>query len=240
MVIALKMASDGPGLEGIKTNTNFDQEPSNSDTEDEIAATSPLKETLKEVGNVITCLYRLSISIQNPASRDRLERIEKIDMTHFEPFDIEHVRNKYDGLGEDYRLLIERLGKANTKRRQLLKYHHEHHEKIIGRRVAETDTSLNENDYLSEAPSEMRTTVSTAREGNVNLEYIAADVMNLENRSEAGFSQTSYASPTAQSGSLRVPAPPLGFHKGPFQCPYCFSIIVTDNRASCPMNIKPA
>jgi hypothetical protein len=90
-------------------------------------------------------------------------------MTHFEPFDIEHVRNKYDGLGEDYRFLIERLGKANTKRRQLLKYHHEHHEKIIGRRVAETDTDLNENDYLSEAPSEMRTTVSTAREGNVNV-----------------------------------------------------------------------
>ncbi|KAI5794614.1 hypothetical protein FPQ18DRAFT_377255 [Pyronema domesticum] len=48
--------------------------------------------------------------------------------------------NKYQ-LGEDYQYLIKRLGKANTKRRQLLRYHNEHHEKIVGRRVAVDDTA---------------------------------------------------------------------------------------------------
>ncbi|KAI5800957.1 hypothetical protein FPQ18DRAFT_63955 [Pyronema domesticum] len=91
--------------------------------------------------------------------------MEKIDMSFFEPFDIEHVSNKFQ-LGDEYRYLLERLGKANTKRRQLLKYHYDHHEKIIGRRVitdAEESTrgfrsadgiGIDENDYLSEAPSE--------------------------------------------------------------------------------------
>jgi hypothetical protein len=97
-----------------------------SEIDDEIRSTSPLKEAVKEIGNVITCLYRLSITIQSPASQVRLERMERIDMSHFEHFDIEHISNKYQ-LGEDYQYLIERLGKANTKRRQLLKYHNEHH-----------------------------------------------------------------------------------------------------------------
>jgi hypothetical protein len=144
-----------------------------SDMDDEIRSTSPFKEAVKEIGNVITCLYRLSITIQSPASRERLERMERIDMSHFERFDIEHFGNKYH-LVEAY--LIERLRKANTKRRQLLKYHKEHHEKIVGRRVAVGDTAdgeldpgslanVNEDDFFSEAATDMRTAVSTVYSG---------------------------------------------------------------------------
>jgi hypothetical protein len=39
------------------------------DSDAEIRSTSPLKEAVKEIG-IITCLYRLSITIQSPASRD--------------------------------------------------------------------------------------------------------------------------------------------------------------------------
>jgi hypothetical protein len=175
-----------------------------SEIDYEIRSTSPLKEAVKEIGNVITCLYRLSITIQSPASCDRLERIE-------------------------------RLGKANTKRRQLLKYHNEHHEKIVGRRVAvgnelDTGSSEGEGDFSSKAPTDMRTTVSTVYSANLNL--VEATPVDLDSRSEAGFSVTSYASSAANSGSLRVPAPPPGFDKGPFQCPYCFIIVETESRAS--------
>lgn len=34
-----------------------------SKMDDEIRSTSPLKEAMKEIGNFITCLYRLSITI---------------------------------------------------------------------------------------------------------------------------------------------------------------------------------
>jgi hypothetical protein len=161
----------------------------------------------------------------------------------FERFDIEHISNKYQ-LGEDYQYLIGRLGKANIKRRQLLKYHNEHHEKIVGRRVAVGDTAsgegeldpgpladVGEDDFFSEAPTDMRTTVSTVYSASINVVEVAP--VDLDSRSEAGFSVTSYASSaTANSGSLRVPPPPPGFDKGPFQCPYCYIIVETENRAS--------
>jgi hypothetical protein len=172
------MASEEAEAKGIEQNIakpeTTDSEPPTVDSEldDEIGSTSPLKEAVKEIGQVITCLYRLSITIQSPVSRDRLERMERIDMSHFERFDIEHVGNKYH-LGEDSQYLIDRLGKANTKRRQLLKYDNEHHEKIIGRRIVFGDTGstdgeldgssgdVGEDDFFSEAPTDMRTTVST-------------------------------------------------------------------------------
>jgi hypothetical protein len=126
--IALCMASkdsEAKGSEQINAEPRAaENQTVDSDIDDEIRSTTPLKEAVKEIGNVITCLYRLSITIQSPASQDRLERM---DMSHLERFDIEHLSNKYQ-LGADYQYLIERLGKANIKRRQLLKYHNEHHE----------------------------------------------------------------------------------------------------------------
>jgi hypothetical protein len=204
-----------------------------SDTDDEIRSTTPLKEVIKEISNIITCLYRLSIAIQSPASHERLERMEKIDMSFFEPFDIEHVGNKYYHLGDEFKYLIERLGKANTKRRQFLKYHNDHHERIIGHRTAimagsteESQFELGEDDfYGSEVPTDMRTTVTTVYEGDIDL--VEVEALNLDSRSEAGFSMTSYATSTSssESGALRVPPPPHGFEDGPFQCPFCFVIV---------------
>jgi hypothetical protein len=232
---------DGVGETNWPQEALEDMQLSDSNADLDIQSTTPLKEMVKEVGNVITCLYRLSIAIQSPASRDRLEKMEKIDMSFFEPFDIEHVSNKFQ-LGDEYIYLLERLGKANTKRRQILKYHHDHHGKIIGRRVI-TDAEesaggfdsadgigIDENDYLSEAPSAMHTAVSTVYEGNVDL--VGVEAQNLDSRSEAGFSQTSCASSTTESDNPRVPAPPPGFDMGPFQCPYCFCIVETTNRTS--------
>lgn len=54
-------------------------------------------------------------------------------MSHFETPDINHVRDKFQ-LTKEGDHLSERLGKANTKRRQLLKYNEMHHEKLVGRR----------------------------------------------------------------------------------------------------------
>lgn len=158
--------------------------------------------------------------------------MEKIDMTYFEPFDIEHVRNKHQ-FPDEYQYLIERLGKANTKRRQMLQYHCQHHEKIVGRRTATaaeefSGTGFEEDDYYTEAPSGMN--VSTVIEGD--FDFVNVQPINLDSRSEGGFSMTSYTSSTAEPGNLKVPAPPPGFEAGPFQCPYCFRIFVTENRAS--------
>ncbi|KAI5784229.1 hypothetical protein FPQ18DRAFT_310157 [Pyronema domesticum] len=193
--------------------------------------------------------YHLSITLQNPTSRDRLGKMEKINMSHFESFDIEHVKNKYQlssDNGNGY--LSERLGKANTKRRQILKYHEQHREKIVGRRLAvipvtedeaaeqpEADEGgMKRQDYYSEseASSAMQTTVSTVIEQNFEMELVEVDATNLNNRSEAGLSQTSYASSASGSHSLRVHNPPNDYDGQPFEYPYCFCIVSTENRAS--------
>lgn len=79
----------------------------------------------------ITCLYRFSVAIRNPASRDLFRKCSEIDISHFESFDLGHVTDKFL-VSNTYKYLIERLAKANSRRRQLLKYYEMHHDKIIG------------------------------------------------------------------------------------------------------------
>ncbi|KAI5810627.1 hypothetical protein BZA77DRAFT_347636 [Pyronema omphalodes] len=229
-----------------------DDDPDSSDDEPE---EDVITATADEVGHSISSLFRLTANIQNLASRDRMERIERIDVSAFGPYDINHVRDKY-GLGDDAQYLIERLGKANTKRRQLLKYNEQHHDKIAGRRrdvagiPGDTDSTageepdrqdekgkgverqdmvgFSEEDYsFAEGSTTMQTTVSTVYEDNVpsSFKYHERDD---DAQSETGFTETSYAtsaSPTSSSDKLRVPAPPNGYSDEPFQCPYCFKIV---------------
>ncbi|KAI5810634.1 hypothetical protein BZA77DRAFT_347640 [Pyronema omphalodes] len=229
-----------------------DDDPDSSDDEPE---EDVITATADEVGHSISSLFRLTANIQNLASRDRMERIERIDVSAFGPYDINHVRDKY-GLADDAQYLIERLGKANTKRRQLLKYNEQHHDKIAGRRrdvaghPGDTESTageepdhqdgkgkgverqdmvgFSEEDYsFGEGSTTMQTKVSTVYEGNVSgsLEYHERDD---DARSESGFTETSYATsagPTSSSDKLRVPAPPNGYSDEPFQCPYCFKIV---------------
>ncbi|KAI5810619.1 hypothetical protein BZA77DRAFT_347632 [Pyronema omphalodes] len=229
-----------------------DDDPDSSDDEPE---EDVITATADEVGHSISSLFRLTANIQNLASRDRMERIERIDVSAFGPYDINHIRDKY-GLPEDAQYLIERLGKANTKRRQLLKYNEQHHDKIAGRRrdvaghPGDTDSTAGDNadhqdvkgkgvdlqdvvgfaeeDYsVGEGSTTMQTTVSTVYEVNApgSFEYHERDD---DARSESGFTETSYATsagPTSSSDKLRVPAPPNGYSDEPFQCPYCFKLV---------------
>lgn len=144
---------------------------------------TPLGEVIKEVGHIITCLYKLSIAIQTPTSRDRLEKLEKIDISYFEPHDIEHVKSKHQ-LPDDKLYLADRLGKANTKRRQLLRYNESHHEKIVGRRLAAITVPIKDDEqddrdesgmtvygYLPSelASTSMQTAVSTVYDQQIEL-----------------------------------------------------------------------
>ncbi|KAF8243832.1 hypothetical protein K440DRAFT_663876 [Wilcoxina mikolae CBS 423.85] len=196
-----------------------------------------LEDCLADITHSITCLYKFSIAIQNPAPRDRLERCSKIDVSYFERFDIEHVGQKFPN-ATDY--LRERFGNANTKRRQLLKYHEKHHTTIVGtasqpeaseaEAVETTDTKDADQTaaaHLGVAAPTLQTTVSTVREHNIPG--------ITDTRSEGNFSQTSYASSANNPGTIHVPLPPnseLAFNGEPFLCPYCFSITSVDGKRS--------
>jgi hypothetical protein len=90
-----------------------ESDPSKSEPEPE---EDVVEASTDEIWHSISSLFRLTVVIQNLSSRDRLERMEKIDMSHFKNSDIGHVRDKFQ-LKKEGDYLSERLGKANTKRR---------------------------------------------------------------------------------------------------------------------------
>lgn len=227
-----------------------DSSVSSLDDEDaeELDPTTELQERFVETCHVITCLYRFTITMRSPAQRDRLQKCASIDVSHYEFFDIGHASNKFPGVEQ---FLIDRLGKANTRRRQLLLYHRKHHTTISQyldlvpvnpglaaqgmpgvaglREIYETESPLN--DQLIASPGtgattvHTQTTISTFVQGPSGLIYTGSD---------SGHTQTSYATSAADDTHtlLSVPSPPnpeRTLDGEPFECPYCFRIVAVDS-----------
>jgi hypothetical protein len=73
-------------------------------------------------------LFHLSALISKSATRDKFARAEvKCRLEMYEAYDIQHVREKvaYAG-GRANAVLVKRLGKANTSRRQFIAYSRKH------------------------------------------------------------------------------------------------------------------
>jgi len=126
-------------VQGATAETSEGEHPEGEEST-AISATQPdyteLDECLEDVTDVITCLYKFSVTIRNPAPRDRLQKCSSIDVSHFEFYDVQHISNKFKDAPQ---YLQERLGKANVRRRQLLIYYRIHCDKIAGRYIKETD-----------------------------------------------------------------------------------------------------
>lgn len=82
---------------------------------------------LDEIGEIISCLMRISMALRNPARNDQVRYAETGLAKLFEPRDIEHVRMKFPSTTDR---LAQRLGKSISRHRQYFKYRKEHHEKL--------------------------------------------------------------------------------------------------------------
>ncbi|MCJ1471573.1 hypothetical protein MMC13_000213 [Lambiella insularis] len=162
-----------------------------------------IQQIFVEILELINCLYRLSMSVRNPTGTQRYIKSAHIDTSYFEPYDIEHVRQKFP-LAWDY--LVQRLGKAISRRRQYLKYRETHAAKIA--------QHLDEKD---------NTTVFS--------ETTASDRVREEVKSVA--SGSSFATSVGSIQKARIPSMPKAAHSGlPFECPYCRAIeCVNDTNA---------
>lgn len=215
-----------------------DDDEEDHDVQEDIPNQDNIDAATDEIRHSISSLFRLTIVTQNLSSRDRLERMEQIDVSAYESFVINHIREKYQ-LVEEGQYLVERLGKANTKRRQLLRYHEKHHEKLVGRlpeampraygqepadetERAGGNTDLEgyvgdaheyrQSDFMSEAvSSNMRTEVTTVYDDNFASPHNENETEYgyANSYSETGESQTSYASSAASSSdSNKLRVPP--------------------------------
>jgi hypothetical protein len=106
-------------------------------------------------------LFHLSALISKSATRDKFARAEvKCRLEMYEAYDIQHVREKvaYAG-GRANAVLVKRLGKANTSRRQFIAYSRKHTAEIND--TAHIDASKKSPYGPSVGPSE-RTKVTDA------------------------------------------------------------------------------
>jgi hypothetical protein len=168
----------------------------------------------------ITCLYEFSITIRNPAPRDRLGKCSPIDVSHFEPFDIQHVSHKSLNATK---YLVERLGKANTRRRQLLRYHEKHHNKISGQPMNNSLPTFHETKNNTEqpeiregqyaqyvatavsAPAKGPETVATSRKSQTTIStYVSREQGTFDACSDTDHSQTSSASSAGSAGGQHI------------------------------------
>ena len=168
---------------------------------------SELQQLYEEVVNIVNCLYKMSMLIRRPAQHDLLIGSHQINVAAFEPFDREHVRNKYHNADN---LIIQRLGHTITQRRRYLKYRERHHAKL-GKGIESVQDIAGTERALSE-------TIATEFT-NPNIEF-------EEVSSSSGISQTSYNPSLVEGDSITIPPPPKESAAGkPFECPYCFFLI---------------
>ncbi|KAH6959362.1 hypothetical protein DER45DRAFT_259235 [Fusarium avenaceum] len=173
-----------------------------------LSVASELSQILLSIGESINCLFRLSVSIHNPFPHDRLKKSSSTDASHFEPFDIDHVRTKF-AMASD--TITERLGKANSRRRQYFKYRELHHERLASG-LDDSEGHIAESTVASSLPPGLSLGDPTAPELR-------------EAETESAISDTSYATSGTRPGQRKIPAFPAGAQDRPFECPFCFIMI---------------
>ena len=254
---ALKLIEVGKGEAG---NSSHSQ---NSPGKEVMAELGPLEDQEAEpdefeylvsnIRHIITCLYRFSIAMRNLVPKECLHTIALIDVSYFEHWDIKHIDEKFCPADSqnNFRVakyLIERLGKANTRRRQLLRYFEAHNKKIsryiddplksavglltnASKQTTHGSARVPENiPDPNRAATAYTTTQSQTTVSTINAELSQA--VEIE-RDEDWLSQISYATSTNHTMRICVPSPPsedAAFGGEPLECPYCFNIIKVRNR----------
>ncbi|KAL3477292.1 hypothetical protein BJX99DRAFT_126275 [Aspergillus californicus] len=163
------------------------------------------------IRDTINCLFQMSMVIRQPAHHDRFLGIRNSDTAHFEPYDRQHVSNKYPEAEEQ---IITRLARGISERRAILRYRQRHREKLAH--------------GLDGAVADEPYTGSTKLSETVATDYIERleEGPNLDNRSD--ITRTSYAQTLlhGRDGIMAVPPLPAEAADGAyFECPYCFYII---------------
>lgn len=178
-----------------------------------------LNQVLVQVGGVINCLLRLSVTINNPAPYDRFKARGGGQSEFSEPWDIQHVKEKFPHLDAK---LAERLGRALTQRRKYFKYREEHHCRL--KQGLDTDDDHASTDLATTLASSLPDQLNGSATADLQLNF---DVFE-DDHSES--SATSFATSVLDGSESRVPPIPREYLEGPFLCPFCYVYISVNNR----------
>ena len=157
------------------------------------------------------------MTVRNPTPHDRYTKAQEIDTSFFEPFDIQHVKERYPNAPE---YLATRIGKAISRRRQYFKYRKLHGAKLAQNLEPEDTTTALSETTASNYEEKPSTTLILQRS---------------ETASISGMTETSYATSTGSlsGNTAQMPSMPKAATNGQFfECRYCYMIdSVEDTRA---------
>ncbi|KAK1848134.1 hypothetical protein CCHR01_09250 [Colletotrichum chrysophilum] len=189
---------------------------------DDLEMETEMEQITLDITELVDCLLRLSVSIQNPAPHDRFMSSTFTDASAYEDFDIQHVQAKFQDIDEG---LAQRLGKAMSRRRQYFKYREAHHQKLSHGLDRHGDT--NKTEPTLPAPSTLASSIPLQMKQGALVEFSGDDT-----QSDGRASAMSFATSVSGPKTLKVPPMPEHALKGPFMCPFCYLIIsVQDTRA---------
>ena len=203
-----------------RKGSSDDEMSGDEESEEELTLQTELDDLRESFGMLMNRLFQMSMLVRKPAQVDLHIRSKNIDVSAFEHFDLNHVREKFP---EADQILVQRLGKANTRRRRYLMYRKRHAAKLR-QGIENVGGDDNDQDATTESNALSDTLATNFREWDLDLG---------DSNSESGGSQTSYASTLMTGGSITIPAPPKESEDGaPFECPYCFFIIMIQSTSS--------
>ncbi|KAL7907213.1 hypothetical protein GGI35DRAFT_82902 [Trichoderma velutinum] len=221
------VSSIGEGTQVATTNSDDKKTSDDVDLDldmyfqsDDTHEQSEITNILADIGHIINCLMRLSITIRNPARHDQFNsRGWEDTVASYRQWDINHIREKFNRLDDK---LVDRLGMAMYRRRQYFKYREKHSKKLAFGLSGEVDEGDNATTIASSVPKHLK-----------DMETIVSfKKMNTLFDSMSETSGTSYATSSATTNELRVPNMPKEYVNGAFQCPFCHTVISVNDRNS--------
>ena len=245
----------------LELDSSSDSSSSSSSSSDWNSPTE-LESLLEVIRHGVTCLYKLAVVLRDPTPTDRLRKAKEIDTSHFQVWDTRHVGEKFPFLESLAPFLLERLGKANSRRRQFFKYSELHNKKLkhgidalevpLGP-VSGTTPQITEVKQEAPRPIDAATQAASVRPASSShattldtnttvATFQESKVVDIELDYGDEVSETSSAASEdpIDDAILRIPEPPLGALEGtPFQCPYCLDYMKTSSmvrwRLCCPV-----
>lgn len=199
---------------------------------------SEIVELQRAIHDTITNLFKLSMVIRRPTPRGRYaasKNTQPFDVS----FDVAHVWHKFPH-ARDRNWLMERLGKANTRRREYFRYRREHRKGLAAEAFPIMEgTEMKSNAEVVHEHTELRSQAPTVAHTKATTFVDIPGVYELSPPiEEDNVSLTSYATTTGDDflHALRIPDPydvigqSMHFeYQKPFECPYCFTIQVVKN-----------
>jgi hypothetical protein len=225
------------------SDTDSSQEPRSS-----YPRKSDFQRLVSAIFSHVRSLYKISVLLRRPSIQNKFIRSVSKDqnVSYFAHWDKVHIAEKmYQwALGQGHRYeepidirnpLVSRLGGANTRRREQLKYWQKHPDQPTSINVTAQPAAIKPapqiqpSKEIPSVPEDVeRHTAAPSKDTKQSFSTVAESVLN-DNETYTGRPKTIYEPSTnGVSHSLRVPDAPRPSPGNPtFDCPYCFTRLDT-------------